>query len=261
MGRKSSSQLAAEAAANAASAEVITESPEFKAKVAEAAAEAVKGILGTLQLGRESHGTADAPAASIDNKFAEGLAMALAQLTDQGTGRKRVAPELMRKRAEARELMENLLIEARASGKVPKYTLRNKVYLDETLVDPMWLNPATKIAEPTVIEWPGVPNEVMSPENEVAKDIHGAYMESIGSVVKVVTELPAYMTPNGLTVNGRAPARRTNNNGVGEAPVGQGLKRPQMDAPGNGDKLINVLGTVAAPARQSGSSPASARAG
>lgn len=260
MGRKSASQVAAEAAANAAVAGVLTESPEFKDAVAKAAAEAVQGILATLQAGREAHGTADAPAASIDNKFAEGLAMALAQLTDQGTGRKRVAPEIMRKRAEARDLMVNLIIQARAEGKMPKYTLRNKVYLDEVLVDPMWLNPATKIAEPTVIEWPGPPSEAMVPENDIAKDIFGAYVESIGSVIKVVAELPQYVTPGGLTVNGRAPARRSDAQvGTGEA-SGQGLRLPQRTVAG-GDKLIHVLGTVAPPARQSGTSPATARAG
>ncbi len=248
MGRKSAATLAAEAAANSAVAGVLTESPEFKAAVSEAAAEAVKGIMEALSAGRETHGTADAPAASIDNNFAEGLAMALAQLTDQGTGRKRVAPEIVRKRAQARALMENLIIQARAEGKSASYQLRNKVYLDEVMVDPNWVNPATKAAEPTVIEWPGVPNEAMVPMDETAKEIFAAYIESIGSVVSVVPPVPQYVTPNGLTVNGRAPARRTTNmTSRGDA---VGLRIAHKDTPGT-YREINILGTVAPPARQS----------
>jgi hypothetical protein len=252
MGRKSAAQLAAEAAANSASAGVITESPEFKAAVAAAAADAVQGIMAALTAGREVHGTAELPAASIDNKFAEGLAMALAQLTDQGTGRKRVAPEVVRQRAEARSLMENLIIQARAEGRVPRYQLRNKVYLDEVMVDPNWVNPASKAVEKTEIEWPGVPNEAMVPMNEVAKEIFAAYIESIGSVISVVPAVPQYVTPNGLTINGRAPARRgTNLTSTDQAaPVGQGLRVAHKDVPGQ-YREINVLGTIAPPARQS----------
>ena len=253
MGRKSAATLAAEAAANSAVAGVLTESPEFKAAVSEAAAEAVKGIMEALTAGREAVGTTEAPAASIDNKFAEGLAMALAQLTDQGTGRKRVAPEIVRKRAEARQLMENLIIQARAEGRPAKYQLRNKVYLDEVMVDPNWLNPATKIAEPTQIEWPGVPSEAMIAVNDTAKEILGAYLDSIGSIVSVVPPVPQYVTANGLTVNGRAPARRSTNltsPGGSEAPAGVGLRIAHKDAPGT-YREINVLGTVAPPARQS----------
>jgi len=252
MGRKSAAQLAAEAAANSASAGVITESPEFKAAVAAAAAEAVQGIMAALTAGREASGTAAAPAASIDNQFAEGLAMALAQLTDQGTSRKRVAPEVVRKRAEARALMENLIIQARAEGRVAKYQLRNKVYLDEVMVDPNWVNPASKAVEKTEIEWPGVPNEAMIPMNDTAKEIFSAYVDSIGSVVSVVPPVPQYVTPNGLTINGRAPARRGSNlTSTGQdAPAGVGLRIGHKDVPGQ-YREINVLGTIAPAARQS----------
>ena len=253
MGRKSAATLAAEAAANSAVASVLTESPEFKSAVAEAAADAVKGIMEALTAGREAHGTVGAPAAAIDNSFAEGLAMALAQLTDQGTGRKRVAPEIVRKRAEARQLMENLVIQARAEGRAAKYQLRNKVYLDEVMVDPNWVNPATKIAEATVIEWPGIPNEAMVPINETAQEIYAAYADSIGSVVSVVPPVPQYVTPGGLTVNGRPPARRATNmtsRGEAGAPVGVGLRIAHKDTPGT-FREINILGTVAPPARQS----------
>ena len=251
-GRKSNAQRAAEAAA----AIPVMETAEFKAAVAEAAAKAVEGILSTLNAGREVAGTTEAPAASIDNRFAEGLAMALAQLTDQGTGRKRVAPEIIRKRGEARDLMEALILEARAKGRVPKYRLRNKIYFDEMLVDPMYIDRSTKAAMPTMIEWPGVPNEALVPENDVAKDIHAAYLESIGSVAKEVVSAQ-YVTAGGLVVNGRAPARREVGGG---ASAGEGLRIAHRSGSGNEDVLINVLGTVAAPARQSAASPATARA-
>ena len=250
MGRKSAATLAAEAAANSAVAGVLTESPEFKAAVAEAAADAVKGIMEALTAGREASGTTAAPAASIDNQFAEGLAMALAQLTDQGTSRKRVAPEIVRKRAEARQLMENLIIQARTEGRAARYKLRNKVYVGEVLIHPNWKPSREEVARPTVIEWAGVPNEAMAPENDTAKEIFASYIDSIGSTVSVVQEQPQYVTANGLTINGKPPARRSNEVGRGESDGLRIIGRDGVSSAGSYTE-INVLGTVAPPARQS----------
>lgn len=228
----------------------IQELPEFKAAVQEAVLAMVPALL--TQLG-EARGEAPDTAKSNDDKaFAEKLAMAISELTDQGTGRKRVAPEIIEARSKARARMTALIIEARAAGLVPSYQLRNKVYLDEVLVDPVWVD-ANRQAQPTVIDWPGVPNEAMSPANDVAEGIYAAFSESIGSVAPEhrIPEERLGITPNGLVVrNGAVQAKRDIGNIVNSgAPIGEGLRLKHKEAGPTQHKEIRVLGSVAAPAR------------
>lgn len=218
----------------------LTETPEFKTAVADA----VREILGQL------HPPALAGGASItgaDQKFAEGLALAIAQLSDPG--KKRVAPEVLRAREEARQNMTDLLIQFRRERRVPTYTLRHKVYLDEQLIEPLWMD-ANKVQRATEIDWPGVPNEAMVPVNEEAKAIHGLFLDSIGQIVRVVEEDDFHMTPGGVVVRGAPRPNRSNTRApmTGDH-VGEGLRVKHRDMPGRYD-TINVLGTVAAPAQQ-----------
>jgi hypothetical protein len=235
----------------------VTETAEFKSALNDAVEKAMQGIMASLGSMREI-GAAVVPD-DTDAKWSRTLATAIAEMADQGTSRKRVAPEILQKRKEAKDLMDNLIIQARADGKLPKYQLRAKVYLDEILVDPMWVNPNSKRAEPTVIEWPEDPSEAMIPLNDVAKEIHSAFMDSIGSVVRVVQDKPFRVTAGGLVVNGQAPARRINQVGTGEGTQGLRIAHRSEDNV-SGETLINILGTVAPPARQNNASPATARA-
>jgi hypothetical protein len=224
----------------------VTKTPEFAAAVAEASAKAVAEILAKMQ-------PAGQAATAGDQNFAEMLAMSIAQLTDQGTGRKRLAPEVLRARAEARDRMQELIIAARRDGVVPRYTLVAKVYLDEILVEPKWID-SQHIAQDTVIEWPGVPSEAMRPANDVAQGIYDAFMDSIGSTTAVAPEQPMHVTAGGLVVHGRGQLRRGQQpagqpRGLGAQDVGEGLRIPHKGAPGQ-YKPVNVLGSVAPPARQ-----------
>lgn len=233
----------------------ITETPEFHKAVGDAVAAAIpalkQSILANIAAAR---GDATAPAQGTDQAFAEGLAMALAQLTDQGTGRRRVAPEVMRARAEAADRMMKLIIKAHADGKVPGYRLKAKCYLDEVLIDPVWIAP-DHTQRPTEIDWPGVPNSAMVPINEAATEIHKAYSESIGTVPKEdqVTDGPFRVTAGGLVVKGRPVAQRAQTglrNGAPPTAGEQGLRiRHKEEAPGR-FKEVNILGTVAPPARE-----------
>lgn len=222
----------------------LVETPEFKAALQEAVAQIVPDLLAQLSAAR------GAPA-SGDAAFADQIAMAIAQLTDQGTGRKRVAPEIIAQRARARERMTKLIVEARANGLVPTYQLRNKVYLDEVLVDPVYVDPATKSVTPVQIDWPGVPSEAMAPVNDVARSIHGAFMESIGSVETGIPEDRLGVTAGGLVVkNGAVQPRRELGSLDGQPPSGgEGLRLRHKELAPAQHKTINVLGTVAAPAR------------
>lgn len=223
-------------------------SPVFQAAVADAVAKLIPGlrdqILDNLAVARGS-----APAASGDTAFAEGLAMAISQLGNQGVGRKHVAPEVLRSRAEARALMTQLIVEARSRGEIPRYQLRHKVFLDEMLVDPVYVG-SDHVQRPTEIEWPGVPSEAMRPANEAAQRIFQAFSDSIGTVVSAEPERQIKVTAGGLVVHGRpipaAPAVRQDGTPIsGEG----GLRVPHLDRPGQ-YKETRVLGTVAAPARQ-----------
>lgn len=221
----------------------VSETPDFKAAVAEA----VKEILAKLATAKEGR-----PAESKDAGWAEEVAMAIASLNDQGVGRKTVAPKILRQRAEARQLMTELLVEAKAAGEKPVYKLRNKVYLDEALVEPVWIGP-DHTQRATEIEWANVPNEAMVPVNKVAKAIHKAFQDSIGSIENAPAERPlAGVTAGGLVIKSGSRAVRPvavlDEHGAQQNNEG-GLSVLHKGKSGQ-YKEVHVLGTVADPARQ-----------
>lgn len=249
-GRKSRMQIMAEAPRLA-----FDQTPEFKAAVAAEAQKAVAALKDQIVAELKASAPAAAPvtAGGADMAWISALAMEISQLTDQGTGRRRVAPEIMRQRSEARTRMHELIKQARADGRVPSYRLRNKVLLDEQLIDPAWVD-KNHIAQPTEIDWPGVPNDAMAPINDTAKEIHAAFMDSIGSVDKrdQVLEQPLKLTKGGLVVKG-APSRaqrETTLEHTERLQGEEGLRVKHRDEPGR-YKDVQILGSIAQPARQS----------
>ena len=221
----------------------VSEAPDFKAAVAEA----VKEILAKLATAKDGR-----PADNKDAGWAEEVAMAIASLNDQGVGRKTVAPKILRQRAEARQLMTELIVEMRASGEKPVYRLRNKVYLDEQLIDPVWIGP-DHTQRPTEIEWLGVPNEAMIPVNKIAKQIHKAFQDSIGSVENAPQERPiAGVTAGGLVIKSGSRAVRPIAvlDEHGAQPSSEGGLSVLHKGKSGQYKEVHVLGTVADPARQ-----------
>jgi hypothetical protein len=231
----------------------ITETPEFKNAVAEAAANAVAKMVQDLKDSREKHGT---EGEASDPTWMRALAMEISQLTDQGTGRKRVAPEVLQSRQAAREKMTKLIIEARAAKKVATYRVRGKVVLANRVVEPFWIA-SDHTAQPTVIDYDGIPNEAMVPENKTAKGIHEAFMESIGSSVRVVPEDALAITPGGLVVHGGAAGLSSGKRQVRAAESKQtggdagesGLNIHHKNEPGRFVEK-RILGSIADPARQ-----------
>jgi hypothetical protein len=234
----------------------ITQTPEFQEAVRVAAA---KAVAEALALARDNAGTL---AQSGDVDIVQALAMSIADMADQGVGRRnRVPPDVLRARKEARDLMVNLIIAARATGHMPSYRLTNKVLLDNMLVDPVWID-ANHTAQPTEIDWPGVPNEAMVPINDTAREIFKAFQDSIGTIPKkedqdALLSLPLGVTPMGLVVKGgaatgkrslqqRVDGRMKDENDAG----GEGLKLRHREAAGR-YKPVNILGTIAKPAQQS----------
>lgn len=234
----------------------IHDSPEFKKAVADAIAaalpDAIKNavtasqteLLAKLKQPKEE---AAAAAPSDGGDFVERLAMAIAEISDQGTSRKRVAPEILAARGKAHERAIARLMLARERGEKPEYRLVSKVYLNERLIEPYMPGP-NKQPIPTEIIWLGMPNEAMRPLNEAAREIYVEFRASIGSTepIKGSDNRPLWMTPGGVVIKGDARAQRRE---VAAPPAFEddlGIKN-QNDptAP-----FIHVLGTVHPPARQ-----------
>ena len=231
--------------------EDLTERPEFRRAVADG----VKEMLPQLRQEILAQLAAASPAPqSSDTKFAESLAMAIAALTNQGMGRKLpTPPEIVKMRAEAREALMETLIKARAEGRVATYTLRSKIYVDDQIVEPKWVDPATKGQHDTEIDWPGVPNDAMIPKNDVAKEIYALFQRSNSNLPKEAQNAPKeastlWLNHGGLVVRG-GPRATPAQTGAPTAhqPEGEGLVIKHKGQPGSYVQH-NIVGTLAAPA-------------
>ena len=238
-----------------ASAVDFTQTPQFRMAVADAAAaasrEAVQQFLTELQIKA-------APKTDDPTDLMQKLAMHIAELTDQGSGRKpRESPEVVQRREKAHDRMVELIKKARAEGRVPAYRLVNKTVLAEQLIDPFFLGP-DKIPRPTEIEWFGKPNDAMQPISDAAREIYAAYREWVGDVeeTRALQNQPLWMTSGGLVVRGAPMARRvvggldavTMEQQAPPIPSYDGFKVRQAIDPTASH--VRVLGTVAEPARQ-----------
>ena len=249
-----------------------TQTEEFRSAVADAAKaaaqQAVSEILaraGTMP-GRETVADGDpiTPATSDAKSLMEGLALAIGELLDQGTGRagKRVSPAVLEQRRKAREAMEGLILdaqreyrdllesgrEAEAKRKAPHYELIGKVYLAETFIEPLWRDSDHRVKR-TQIMWLGEPNLSMKPINESAQAIAAAFRDSIGTVEKIVADRPTGITSNGLVVT-RGPT-------AGRSIMAPDAVNPQagslalLGRRGENEVVdVAVLGTAAPKARQ-----------
>jgi len=202
------------------------------------------------------------------------LALAISELTTQGTGKVRVAPEVLMQREKARKRMIDLIITARAEKKTPSYQLRNKIFINERLIEPFWINSAHQ-SMPTEIDFWGVPNDAMVPINETAKEIFQAFKDSVGVVhgVKgVESGLPSDdtlgITRGGLVVRNSAVSQTMAMKQTPERPSWDGPMPAYEEAPqANGDPSyeplrvssdsakgkftsVNILGTIAPAAQQ-----------
>lgn len=214
----------------------------------EAISAAVAAVLSRLNLERAGANTQPQDG---DTSFARSLAGAIAEISDQGNKVRRVAPAEMERRKVARQTMESMLIEARANRVVPEYELNATVYLDEVLVAPTYID-RNHVTRRTQIAWANVPNEQMSPINAAARNIHRAFMESIGGATQVVKREDDVLVDNepetvGLRVLHQDGLRKEVAQ-VGK-PRHQDLKILSRNAPGDITET-NVLGSIAAPARQ-----------
>ena len=248
----------------------MTQSPAFQAAVSAAVQQAIGPMLAQLTTARVAAGTEPQPG---DKNMMQELALAISELTTQGSGKVRVAPEIMMKREQARERMINLIIAARAEKKVVTYQLRNKIVLNERLIEPIWSNSANQ-AVPTEIDFWGIPNDAMVPVSDAAKEIVQAFKDSVGNVhgVKGVENgLPSddrlALTRGGLVVRNGAISQTMAMRQTPDRPSWDGPMPAYEEAPVNGEpnyeplrvssdgakgkvSAVNILGTIAPAAQQ-----------
>lgn len=213
--------------------------------LADASASAVQQMRSELLAGIAQGAGASAGG---DSGLMERLALAIAEISDQGTNRKRVAPEILAARAKAHERAVALVLEARKNGEQPEYRLVSKVYLNEQLIEPFQPGPDRRPI-PTVIVWTGMPNEAMRPLNEVAIAIYKEFKASIGSSERVNGDTrPFSMTPGGLVVKTSNVAHRREVGPLPPDPFDQDLTVKTAHDPTA--PFVHVLGTIAPPAKQ-----------
>lgn len=230
--------------------EPVTERPEVRRAIADAVAAA------TISLRDEILSSLPKPQAVAAGGFdAEGLAMALSQLTNQGTGRKApVSPEVLRFRAEARERMYQLLEDAHEKGIDPEYKLCAITILDDQRIDPKWIGAPHEGQKDTEIVWPGVPNDAMVPQNDVAKGIFAAFRDSNSHNPRESLGVPEGLSKTWLNHGGlvvRAGKTLTPEVGGPDNSSNTGLRVKHRGTPGQA-KQIHITGTIAAPAVQLG---------
>ncbi len=240
----------------------VVDTPEFKEALAAAAQAAIAPFLESLTANNAKGEKATAPVAGeAEMALFRGIAMAMAEVADQGTDRKRISPEILAQREAAAAKLKEVLAEVRANGEQPVYQLKNKVQVNlrgkgETIIEPLWLG-NDKIHYPTEISSPDMPNLAMVPINEPAKRIFALFLESIGSIAEQELQEPdgIAMTRGGTVVRGNAALQVARQIG-GDPSNWVGHDRPETDfvevrrnQPSQ-TKDVRVLGTIQPPARQ-----------
>ncbi len=215
------------------------ERPEFKAAVAESAAMVVQQMLKNGAI-PQTQGN------DVATELFSKMALSIAEISDQGTQRKRVAPEILAAREAARKRAQARITLARENGEKPEYRVISKIYFNERFIEPFRLGDDKKPVHNEIV-WTGMPNEALVPINDVAKEIFEEYRASIGSTSRLATtdNRSVWVTASGLVVKGDAPARRFV---ASPEPFSDDLAVKMPNDPTAPE--VRVLGTVAAPARQ-----------
>ena len=258
-----------------------TKTPEFAEAVARAVAAVVPGAVANALKGASL-----ARDAELDDqgatRFMRELAMTIAEISDQGTGRKRIAPEILAHRAQKQDEMLRVRREtldayrarkaevgaarAASEGLLPRYRVIATCCLNEMLVQPFSRGNGSAQPQPTFIYWGGIPNLAMRPANDAAKKIFDLYRESIGSSPKEAKVAQGgervedfWVTTSGNVIRGPKPAAQYASAELHAREID--LPRVEEDAfftddlgiPQGSDPMapeINVLGTLQSPAKQ-----------
>lgn len=235
----------------------VQDTPEFKAALDAVRAE-VRAEFNVLLAGIKA-----APA-ETDADWGERLALGIAELTDQGTNRKRVAPAEMVERRNAFERMGVLLSrdwKAAPRAEWPRYRLRAKILANDRVIDP-FRRGADNETVPVSILHIGIPNLAMIPENDTAKAIMTEFVRYQGGSKEansIAPAQPAWVTQKGTVIVGSEPSAAQRN--VAHRVQGEGI---YIDADADNESRdtfeitsptdpratkVPVLGTITEPAQ------------
>lgn len=185
----------------------ITDTPEFQMALAKSTAEIHDKLMAEVRdiMAKTGPHAENGDALSM----ARMIASSIAEMADQGTNRKTVAPEILEARRAAQKNMERLLMAARElpTKDRPKYRLITKGYFKDRLVDPYHRDKRTKQIVPTDVYFMGSPSMGMRPLNKTAKAIYKAFLGSISNGESEVPfdVKPIWVTDSGVIIAGTPP--------------------------------------------------------
>lgn len=248
--------------------EKVLSSPEGQAAIAAAVANATPGIIEQLskKLVEMRGGAEPGTLTSGDNDMISKLAMSMAEMANQSTGRKVLAPEEIERRARARTHLLDIMLRIHEQGLQPEYKLTSETYLNEVLLRP-YENGKDGAIQQVEIFWTGIPNEAMLPVNDIAVEAFDAFINSIGGFsdsTKNDAQQPRWVTRGGLSIKGRGGHRRTvgtlgDSNAPNQpvqsvldpkTPAYSDVVRKKSDPRDPTAPFVNVLGTIAPAAKQ-----------
>lgn len=242
----------------------VTKTPEFQAAVASAVQAAESDIVAriTAQLAKVRGTGAPAQSApSGDQNLIAELTKSIMAMVNINQPEKPLSPEEVQSRADGQARLIALLVPVQATDydapdapEAPFYRVIAKTFLTDFVVEPFEVDGNTKAMVPKTIHWTGIPNECLEPINDAAREIHTAYMKSIGGPTEFGGEAdtrPVGVTPGGIVVKGLNPSAWRNGEARPVGGISRGSTTDVMGIRGQNDpraSKINVLGTVAAPA-------------
>lgn len=231
----------------------MAETAEFKAAVDAAVAAALPALLVQLAAAREAAGSRSEAG---DGDFAKALALEIAKISGQGSGKIYVDPVVLEWRDKKMAELKTLLVELRAQNEVPVYRLIGKVQLPIGSLGPVMIDPLyrdrQKVQHNTELDWPGMPNLMMQPVNEPARRVMTLFREAVGEELPHGEEdLGAIaLSPTGAVVRGAAAEMILRNSRQAAQPE-VGAAQGEVAQIRRGDdpvkRKVQVLGTLTAP--------------
>lgn len=275
--RRAKEKVMAENQAEDRSADIEMTAEEFQRSVQVEVKRQLAEVMTRLSISEASSPASERDPEDMDVKgLIRMMAMGIAEVGDQGSGRKRVPPAVLAERRGAKERMTAsiekfssivLAAQAREDRRVvelnyPHYRVVGKMYLGDRLLEPYTVDPVTKLPRSNAVFWLGAPNPNLVPLNAPAHEIHRHFCDWVGLTHEGRKEKPLWISAGGLVIAGEsAPAHRLAIPEGGGGPAmqpefGDALMGRREKKGFNSDDItkprINVLGTIATPATQSG---------
>ena len=189
----------------------VTETPEFKAAIEKERSlfRAEMDAFKSAALDEFRKASGQSPNVDMASVIST-LALEIGKVSDQGTDRKRVAPEELVAREKAWNAMGDLLTAAQAKPQKewPRYKLIAKIQMLDRVIDPQQRLDDNSYGDTEILHC-GIPNTAMRPINEAAKEIFRHFVRALGGskeANQVAPVQPTWTTAKGTVIVGASPA-------------------------------------------------------